>query len=120
MPLISQGLRKILRKIPRTLNLAIHLQYTLDNGYKLIFLKVVCCEKYKSLTIFRLYILDLSIVWQCTSFITFILCRVNVIPDSVLLALTIVYGKPMFCYLLHTAFPPSDSVDPWEIISQQL
>lgn len=41
-------------------------------------------------------------------------------PDSVLLALTIVYGKPMFCYLLHTAFPPSEDVDPWEIISQQL
>lgn len=26
----------------------------------------------------------------------------------------------MFCYLLHTAFPPSKDVDLWEIISQQL
>lgn len=67
--------------------------------------------------IFQHYILDLSLVLLCTSFI---LCRVNVTPDSVLLALTIVYGKPMFCYLLHTAFPPSEDVDPWEIISQQL
>jgi len=61
-----------------------------------------------------------SIAWQCTSFITVILCIVNVMPYSVLLALTIVYGKPMFCYLFHTAFPPSDNVDPWEIISQPL
>lgn len=51
---------------------------------------------------------------------SFILCRVNVTPDSVLLALTIVYGKPMFCYLLYTAFPPGEDVDPWEIVSQQL
>ncbi len=93
-----------------------------------IFVEVVlCCKNIVSMFwnrnqvnsyFFKQYIMDLIIVLQHTSYTTLYIHWMW--PDPFLFDLSIVYGKPMFWYLLHTAFPPSEDVDPWEIISQRL
>ncbi len=61
--------------------------------------------------------MDLIIVLQHTSYITLYIIGCDLILFFLICLLFM--ENPCFD-LLHTAFPPSEDVDPWEIISQRL